>query len=140
MTNWKIIQEFEAGASPQTCKMGGSNYPQDHRGYGDALRENGYPLIRQWIEGKWDASCFAEYGRFLQTAIAHGSFPMLAIAAIGAASNPDAYDLATGKIDEKTKEKLASLVRIGSIYDVYGKYIKELEHVRQEHRVQQAAS
>lgn len=91
MTRWRTIQSFEVGASPQTCKMGGANYPQDHRGYGDALRETSYPLIQQWVEGVWDDECLAEYELFLKTAIVHGSFPMLAIAAIGASSNPDRH-------------------------------------------------
>jgi len=140
MNHWNTLQSFEAGASHGTCKMGGADYPFDARGYGDALQSNGFPLIYQWVTGEWDKACSAEYARFLKKAIVHGSFPMLAIAAMGATRNPKVYRWACEQLEDRDQARLQSLIGIGAIYDEYGKYIEELSNAGRTDGIQQGAS
>lgn len=116
MSKFSTIQRFQVGASPATCKMGGADYPFDSRAYGSALRAEGYPLITRWIEGDWDAECEAECLGLLKTAIAHGSFPMLAVACLALVDSPKKAQL-TAQLSTAERAKLVSLIKIGSALD-----------------------
>ena len=113
MNNWNLVQEIKAGASPQTCAMGGAKFPFDSRKYGAALQESGYPLIRQWVEQDWNARSQAECLRFLQDSISRGSFPMLAIAGLALKSNAEMSSRIVDALSESEFDRLKSLLKIG---------------------------
>ena len=113
MNNWDLVQEIKAGASPQTCAMGGAKFPFDSRKYGAALQESGYPLIQQWVEQDWNARSQAECLRFLKASISRGSFPMLAIVGLALQSNAEINARIVDALSIPEFDRLKSLLKIG---------------------------
>ena len=116
--NAMLVQAINAGASFKTCQQcGAGKYPQDLRGYGMALRQEGFPLLSEWIRESWTDDTKAECLRMVETAIDHGSLSMLLVAAIPLKSNPILRTRFTQVLTDKQKAKLKQLLGCGDIVD-----------------------
>jgi hypothetical protein len=113
-----LVQAIIVGASDAVCRQcGAGKFIQDLRGYGLALRQEGYPLLSQWVRCDWDDAGKAECLRMIQTAVDHGSLPMLLVAAIPLKSNPVLRQQFTQTLNDKQQAKLKQLLACGEIVD-----------------------
>lgn len=119
------VQAINAGASYKVSKQcGAGKYPQDLRGYGLALRQEGFPLLSKWVRCDWDDNCKAECLRLIQTAVDHGSLPMLLVAAIPLKSNPILRQQFTQALNDKQQAKLKQLLAYGEIVDPENRFLE----------------
>jgi hypothetical protein len=120
-----LVQAINAGASFKTCQnCGAGKYIQDLRGYGLALRQEGFPLLSQWIREDWDDVAKAECLRLIQTAVDHGSMSMLLVAAIPLKSNPVLRQQFTQTLNDKQQAKLKQLLAYGEIVDPENQFLE----------------
>ena len=120
-----LVQAINVGASFKVCQAtGAGKYIQDLRGYGLALRQEGYPLLSQWVRCDWDDAGKAECLRMIQTAVDHGSLPMLLVAAIPLKSNPVLRQQFTQTLDDKQQAKLKQLLACGEIVDPSNQFLE----------------
>ena len=124
MTYLDLIDDIRAGASIRVCQQSGCNY--DFRKYSEALSENGFPSLQAWLNNDWSGPNIAEYRRFLKTAIANGSFPMLAVAGIIASVSPHIHAMVFVRLPQSEKDRLNSLIQIGENLDDIGHHISHL--------------
>ena len=88
MSNWQLINQVTAGASPTVCKMGKNPTPYDERPYGEALLAT-YPNLKAICEGRADADVASrEIAQLIDAAIERGSYALVAAAAVAMAANP----------------------------------------------------
>jgi hypothetical protein len=123
MSNWELMQAMKVGASPQTCQMGGANFRFDARKYGSALQEEGYPLIRRWLDQDWSVQSEAECLQFLQDAINRGSIPMLAIASLALKHDEVKSSQMIQSLSDREVNRLKSLIKIGMAMDEWSGYL-----------------
>jgi hypothetical protein len=110
--NWELVQQIDAGASRQTCQMGGAKHPHDSRRYGSALQQEGYPLIQRWVEGDRAADAEAECLQFLRDGISRGSLPMLAVAGIALKQTVERNVHLMRSLSLPERQRLAQLLKI----------------------------
>jgi hypothetical protein len=113
--NLVLIQTISAGASVAVCRQTGGIH--DKRGYGKALRDEGFPLLSQWAREEWNDETKSECLRMLQTAVDHGSLPMLLVVSIPLKRNPVLRFQLTQCLTERQQSKLKQLLSCGDIVD-----------------------
>ena len=104
MDVWEKVQVIGARSSDR------QDY--DHRAYGTALSEEGYPNIAQWCRGHWSEENQAECLRLLRDSLRRGSRPLLQVAMLVLGEAPTVKRSLWGQLTDEERQKATSMIAI----------------------------
>lgn len=126
MSNLALVNAMTVGASPNVCSMGEKKdaYKHDERAYGTALAQEGYPLLRRWVDGDTADDAIGEALEFLVDAVGRGSIPMLTVAAMALVQHPELCLETVARLPQKQQSRFHSLVKMGTVLGTYNQLFR----------------